>query len=189
MLVAAVAVPYIIILIGLFLLAGYCLFSYAIKAYKDCYRISQVSMSPILSFFQETFTGGSVIRAFGKDEQFRQHSFMLVDRQAVSNLVTMGVWGWYSLRVVFLSGVLLASGCAACILLKGHVSDVLLSMMLQYLLTLQAYLLYMLYFYGEIERKMVSIQRLFDLETIPQEGNQDKEAAEVSSIEGKPWPT
>ena len=114
---------------------------------------------------------------------------MLVDRQAVSNLVTMGVWGWYSLRVVFLSGVLLASGCAACILLKGHVSDVLLSMMLQYLLTLQAYLLYMLYFYGEIERKMVSIQRLFDLETIPQEGNQDKEAAEVSSIEGKPWPT
>ena len=42
-------------------------------------------------------------------------------------------------------------------------------MMLQYLLTLQGYCLYMLYFYGEIERKMVSVQRLLDLEEISQE--------------------
>lgn len=67
LIVAAIAVPYIMIVIGLFLIFGYWLFHYSIKAYKDCYRISQVAMSPILSFFQETFTGGSVIRAFQKD--------------------------------------------------------------------------------------------------------------------------
>lgn len=43
--------------------------------------------------------------------------------------------------------------------------------MLQYLLTLQGYCMYMLYYYGEIERKMVSVQRLLDLEDIEQEAS------------------
>ena len=43
--------PYIIIVIAVFVVLGICLFSYSIKAYKDCYRLSQVSMSPVLSFF------------------------------------------------------------------------------------------------------------------------------------------
>ena len=49
--VASIVVPYIIIVIGLFLILGFWLFKYSIKAYKDCYRLSQVAMSPILSFF------------------------------------------------------------------------------------------------------------------------------------------
>lgn len=70
LLVAALVVPYIIIVIVIFIGTGYWLFRYSMKGYKDCYRLSQVSMSPILSFFQETFSGGTVIRAFGKDEEF-----------------------------------------------------------------------------------------------------------------------
>lgn len=110
-----------------------------------------------------------MIRAFRKEDEFRDRTFVLIDRQAVSNAVTMGVWGWYSMRLVFLSTIVLIAGCAVCIVLRGQVNSVLLSMMLQYLLTLQDYCLYMLYVYGEIERKMVSVQRLLDLETIPQE--------------------
>ena len=70
--VAAVAVPYILVIIGLFLICGVCIFTYAMRAFTDCYRIESVTMSPILSFFQETFNGNSVIRAFGKEEFFRE---------------------------------------------------------------------------------------------------------------------
>ena len=63
--VASVAVPYILAVIFFFIILSVCLFKYAMKGYTDCYRIESVVMSPILSFFQETFNGNSVIRAFG----------------------------------------------------------------------------------------------------------------------------
>ena len=154
-------------MIGLFLIFGFILFRYSIRAYKDCYRLSQVAMSPILSFFQETFSGSSVIRAFRKDNELKERTFVMINRQAIANAVTMGVWGWYSVRLIILQTIVLIAGCAVCILFRTRVNPVLLSMMLQYLLTLQGYCLYMLYFYGEIERKMVSVQRLLDLEEIP----------------------
>ncbi len=40
LLVAGLVVPWIIIVIALFLICGFCLFKYSIKAYKDTYRIS-----------------------------------------------------------------------------------------------------------------------------------------------------
>ena len=49
--VAATAVPPILAVIAVFLLFSFCLFVYSMKAYKDCYRIESVTMSPILSFF------------------------------------------------------------------------------------------------------------------------------------------
>lgn len=65
--VATVAVPEILAVIAIFIIVGACVFLYSMKAYKDCYRIESVTMSPILSYFQETFSGNSVIRAFGKE--------------------------------------------------------------------------------------------------------------------------
>ena len=76
----------------------------------------------------------------------------------------MGVWGWYSLRLIFLSTFVLIAGCVVCVLFRGEIDSVLLSLMLQYLLTLQSYCLEILFFYGEIEMEMVSVQRLLDLE-------------------------
>lgn len=119
--VAAFVVPYIIIVIVLFIISGAWLFSYSIKAYKDCYKLSQVAKSPVISSFQETFTGGSVIRAFGKEEEFRARNLLLIDKIAVANQVTLGVWGWYSIRLVFLSSLVLMAGCVFCILLRGSV--------------------------------------------------------------------
>ena len=69
--IAAVAVPIIMAVIAIFLVFGFWVFTYAMRGFTDCYRIESVTMSPILSFFQETFNGNSVIRAFGKEEYFR----------------------------------------------------------------------------------------------------------------------
>ena len=79
------AVPLIVVPIAVYLLVSISFFLYAMKAYKDCYRIESVTMSPILSYFQETFNGNSVIRAFGKEADFREHSFALVDKTTLAN--------------------------------------------------------------------------------------------------------
>ena len=74
------AVPLIIVAIAVYMIIAICLFLYSMRAYKDCYRIESVTMSPILSYFQETFNGSSVIRAFGKENEFKDRSFKLVNK-------------------------------------------------------------------------------------------------------------
>ena len=130
------------------------------KAFKDCYRIESVTMSPILSYFQETFNGNSIVRVFGREAEFKDWSCPLVNKTTNANEITTGVLGWYSLRLDLLTPLILIAGCAACIVLRGTANPFLLAMMLQYLLTLQAYLKYSMASCGEIERKMVSTQRL-----------------------------
>ena len=117
--VAGFAVPWMLILISFYVIVCVWLFLYAVPGYKDSFRLITVSMSPILSFFQETFSGGSVVRAFAQQEQFEERALNLIDRSTVACLVTSGVWCWVSLRLSFLSSLMLAAGCAVCILFRG----------------------------------------------------------------------
>jgi len=97
-----------------------------------------------------------VIRAFNRAQEFREQSCYLVNKTTLANQVTIGVFGWWSLRLDFLVSLILIGGVAGVIVLRGTTSPLLLSMMLQYLLQLQSYLKYTMGNFGEIERKMVS---------------------------------
>ena len=128
--VAMTAVPLISAVIAVYLVIAIILFKYSMKAYKDCYRIESVTMSPILSFFQETFNGSSVIRAFGQEQNFTDWSFKLVNKTTCANQITIGCFGWYSLRLDLLTSFILIAGCAACIVLRSSANPIFLSMML-----------------------------------------------------------
>ena len=54
LIVAAVAVKWILVAIGLMTFIAICLFRFALTAYKDLNRVESVTKSPILSFLQET---------------------------------------------------------------------------------------------------------------------------------------
>mmetsp|Transcript_96927 Transcript_96927/g.133500 ORF Transcript_96927/g.133500 Transcript_96927/m.133500 type:complete len:159 (+) Transcript_96927:2931-3407(+) len=70
LLVATLAVPWILIAIILLMFIGACLFRFVLRAYKDSYRIEAITKSPLLSFMQESFRGCSVIRAFEQQDAF-----------------------------------------------------------------------------------------------------------------------
>lgn len=57
-------VPYIIVAVLIMVGFGIYIFRYVLNGYKECYRLDAVTKSPILSFLQETQSGGTVIRAF-----------------------------------------------------------------------------------------------------------------------------
>ena len=124
LLVAVIVAPSIIVVIFFFILLGTLLFKYSMQAYKDCYRIEMLCSSPIISLLQETFNGNSVIRAFGKEQQFKDKSAKLIDNTLLANQITMGVFGWYNLRLNFLATLVLAAGCAICIFLRNEISPV-----------------------------------------------------------------
>lgn len=68
--VAVYVVPYIIVAVAVMIIIGIYIFSHVLPGYKDCYRLDAVTKSPILSFLQETQSGGTVIRAFGMNKTF-----------------------------------------------------------------------------------------------------------------------
>ena len=76
----------------------------------------------------------------------------LMNRDIVANQIIMGVFCWFGIRLEFLSCIVMIAGCASCIFLRTEIDPVLLSLMLQYMLTLQTYCTNAMYFVGEIER-------------------------------------
>ena len=157
--------------IGFFLIFAAWLFSYTIKAHKDTYIVEAASWSQFLLHYQESFDGATVIRAYRRENEFLDIGNRLLNQITLANQVATGVFGWYSLRIDMLALGLLTTGCAFFIFMRDTVHPVLLGLMLQYLLNLQFYLKSCMTRYGEFDRKMVSIQRLTDLENIPREAS------------------
>lgn len=87
LLVATLAVPWMLIAIVILFLMGICLFRYVLKGYKDSYRIEAITKSPLLSFMQESFRGCSVIRAFDQKDAFQVRNYELVDSNTLANQV------------------------------------------------------------------------------------------------------
>mmetsp|Transcript_109751 Transcript_109751/g.151884 ORF Transcript_109751/g.151884 Transcript_109751/m.151884 type:complete len:219 (+) Transcript_109751:412-1068(+) len=152
LIVATVAVPWILIAIFILMLMGISLFRYVLASYKDTYRIEAITKSPLLSFMQESFTGCSIIRAYGENNKFSQRNYSLVDDNTLANQMAMGIWGWYSIRIDVISTAVLAVAGAASIAFRHSTDPVLLGLLLQYSLSLQNYVSFLLYAFGEIER-------------------------------------
>ena len=69
-----------------------------------------------------------------------------------------------------LSLVVLACGCLGVIYFKASTSPLLLVMLIDQLIALRPLCNSVLFFFGsKLERKMICVQRLFDLQKIPQE--------------------
>ena len=128
--VAALAVRMILIAILIFLMFGFCLFRYVLRAYKETNRVESVTKSPTLSFLQETQSGSTVIRAFKREKEFIEHNNFLVNRNTLANQVSMGVWTWYSIRMDILSSFVLMVACGFCVYLRTDTDPVLLTLML-----------------------------------------------------------
>ena len=84
----------------------------------------------MLSYLQETQSGGSVIRAFKKEEMFRKHNYMLVNKNTLANQVCYGVWCWYSIRMDLISTIVVITAVTFVVIDRIHNDPVLLSLML-----------------------------------------------------------
>ena len=105
-----------------------------------------------------------MIRAFGKEEKSCERVFGMLNDNNLTNAVTKAVWAWYAIRINLLSMMVLAAGSFGTIYLRDSVDPVFLTLALQYLLNLQLMCSLGLLWFGELERKMICIQRIFSLE-------------------------
>lgn len=137
--VAALAVHYILVIEFIYFCCIVYLFRKVLPAYKESFRINMIQFSPIVSFFQETIAGNTVLRAFNKEEESNERVIKLLNNNCLSNTLSTAIWCWYSIRVDILCALVLVSGGCSAVWLSSSskVDPILLSLMLQYLLSLQ----------------------------------------------------
>jgi ATP-binding cassette subfamily C (CFTR/MRP) protein 2 len=109
---------------------GIILFRFSLVGYKECNRVETVTKSPMLSFLSESQAGNTVIRAFRRKEEFSTHNYELINKNTLANLISQGVWTWYSIRMDVLSTIVLTAATSFCVLYRTKTDPVLLSMML-----------------------------------------------------------
>ena len=119
-----------------------------------------------------------MIRAYNRSDGFIDYSHILINKITLANQITSSVYCWYTLRLDLMTIFVMSAGCAGVILLRSEVSAVLLSLMLTYLMQLQSALKFSMNSFAEIQRKMVSLQRLWDLDQLPQEAQNQPSAIE-----------
>lgn len=99
---------YIAAIIPVVLLIVVPLFRLTIRAYRECTRIESVTKSPLLNLMNESISGGTTIRAFGKQTEFIHTNNQLLDKNILANQILVGCWCWYSVRMDFISIIIMA---------------------------------------------------------------------------------
>ncbi len=78
-------VPWVLYAFPILCIAGYMILLYFAPAVKQVNRIESVTKSPMLSFFSETISGASTIRAFKKESEFILKNNQILNKSILSS--------------------------------------------------------------------------------------------------------
>lgn len=109
---------YMIAIIPFIVAIIYYLFKMTIKAFRETTRIYNVTNSPILNSLNESISGGSTIRAYGKQQEFIEINDKYLDRGILSGQVLLGTWCWYSVRMDCTTIIIMAVSATVVILFR-----------------------------------------------------------------------
>ena len=137
---------------------------------------------------KQTFTGMSVIRAFGKESEFNQNFIDLLHKDILFYDLSLGVQAYNMWSTQFVKLVVIFCTFGACVYLKGSVATVTLSMIMLRVCSLDEKTTRSLRYTNQIKNRMYSIQKLLEFETIAQEKEEhvvtvDKEWPDKGLIE------
>ncbi|RDW23890.1 P-loop containing nucleoside triphosphate hydrolase protein [Yarrowia lipolytica] len=84
---------------------------YYLATSREARRLSAAAMSPVISHFQETLTGLTTVRAFGKPRYFATKSTARIDARTKARFLMASLQQWLSLRLSAIGvAIFLASG-------------------------------------------------------------------------------
>lgn len=120
-------------------------YSFFRKTNLDLKRIENVSKSPLISQFQEVYSGISTIKAFGISDKIIDENRKKIDNVSRSIFMTKASSRWVNLNVGFLGSFTILSICIICILLSYYltswgVSIANISLAVSYSITISALL-------------------------------------------------
>ncbi|XP_036735437.2 ATP-binding cassette sub-family C member 3 isoform X3 [Manis pentadactyla] len=123
-------------------------------------RLESVSRSPIYSHFSETVTGSSVIRAYGRSQEFEGMSDTKVDTNQRSCYPYIASNRWLGIRVEFVGNCIVLFAAVFAVTGRSSLSPGLVGLSVSYALQVTLALNWMIRVMSDLESNIVAMERV-----------------------------
>lgn len=129
---------------------------------REAKRIESISRSPRFAHFKETITGLTVIRSYGREQEFTKKFIDLLSFYQRQYWRSIMVNRWFSARAPLIAGVItLTTGVSASILAyNGNMKVGIAGMIVMYALNFWGSLNWAVRSFSEVEMRMTGVERL-----------------------------
>ncbi|XP_010618468.1 canalicular multispecific organic anion transporter 2 isoform X1 [Fukomys damarensis] len=123
-------------------------------------RLESVSRSPIFSHFSETVTGTSIIRAYGRTQDFKVLSDLKVDTNQRSGYTYITSNRWLSIRVEFVGNCAVFFAALFAVIGRSSLSPGLVGLSVSYALQVTMALNWLIRVMSDLESNIVAVERV-----------------------------
>ncbi|XP_045473553.1 multidrug resistance-associated protein 1-like isoform X4 [Harmonia axyridis] len=132
-------------------------------------RMESVSRSPIFSFFGETLTGASTIRAFLQNERFIAESDKKLDNNQAHYFYGLVANRWLAVRLESIANIIILFSALFCVFEKDRLSTGIVGLSVTYALQITQTLNWLVRMICDVETNIIAIERIKDYSELPQE--------------------
>ncbi|XP_044104616.1 ATP-binding cassette sub-family C member 3 isoform X3 [Neovison vison] len=123
-------------------------------------RLESISRSPIYSHFSETVTGSSVIRAYGRSQDFQAISDAKVDANQRSCYAHIASNRWLGVQVEFVGNCVVFFAALFAVIGRNSLSPGLVGLSVSYALQITLTLNWMIRMMSDLEANIVAVERV-----------------------------
>ncbi|KIJ21067.1 hypothetical protein PAXINDRAFT_106999 [Paxillus involutus ATCC 200175] len=136
--------------------------AYYLYTSRELKRLDAVSKSPILSWFSESLTGLSTIRAYNQQSIFIANNAQRIDRNQMCSLPSSAINRWLAIRLEFLGSVIIlfTAVLSVAAIVTSDVDAGLVGLVLSYALNTTGSLNWFVRSASEVEQNVVSVERI-----------------------------
>ncbi|XP_056008627.1 ATP-binding cassette sub-family C member 3-like [Ostrea edulis] len=138
----------------------YLIMSFHLPSSRQLRRIISTNRSPIYSYFSETLAGASVIRAFGKENQFMIEMQRRINDFHQADWLDIAITSWRSLYIEMLGCLVILATCIIAVGTKDSISPGIAGLSVSYSLTIILSMNWFVYVFTLVETSAVSVERI-----------------------------
>ncbi|XP_052614436.1 ATP-binding cassette sub-family C member 3 isoform X1 [Peromyscus californicus insignis] len=150
---------FIVVVIPLAVLYGFVQRFYVATS-RQLKRLESISRSPIFSHFSETVTGTSVIRAYGRMEDFKVFSDKKVDINQKSSYPYIASNRWLGVHVEFVGNCVVLFAALFAVIGKNSLNPGLVGLSVSYALQVTLALNWMIRMMSDLESNIIAVERV-----------------------------
>ncbi|KAI0305966.1 metal resistance protein YCF1 [Multifurca ochricompacta] len=135
---------------------------YYLATSRELQRLNAVSRSPVVSWFSESLSGLSTIRAFNQQAIFTEINERRIDRNQMCYLPSTSVNRWLAVRLEFIGALIILISCLLSVgaLITSGVDAGLVGLVISYALNTTSSLNWLVRSASEVEQNIVSVERM-----------------------------
>ncbi|XP_031208632.1 canalicular multispecific organic anion transporter 2 [Mastomys coucha] len=150
---------FIVVVLPLAVLYGFVQRFYVATS-RQLKRLESISRSPIFSHFSETVTGTSVIRAYGRVQDFKTLSDTKVDNNQKSSYPYIASNRWLGIHVEFVGNCVVLFAALFAVIGRNNLNPGLVGLSVSYALQVTMGLNWMIRMISDLESNIIAVERV-----------------------------